>query len=340
MAVAVIRLLFYLLIVVSTKSQAEQLGFYFDARLNSPATKLDHVIGDWQSTVNGDYAYGIARMGSWFELDNNWLVGVEKRVNHYLEFSNESAFFYGQLENQNISPGVYSLDLSVNSNSTQSIYLQYDYELFEGLLVRTRASGLIGNIVQIARLSGLGEVHSNNSYTYQYQLHYLYGDNRLFEVSSPGVNGYGHSFDLSLFFDVNASLKVGFKAEDWLYRMYWSPLNNDVGCVARPSPQGEVCLLETVQVNRMQSMPVVLTLFARYQLPRLEAGVQLVDRGRHKELWVNAGIGHTHLGFDALNEVFNLGYQSEQLRVEWSFDDYQLASANHWQVSLGTQWAF
>jgi hypothetical protein len=344
MAVTLIKpcyLAIFILITLSTnKSQAEQLGFYFDAHLNSPASKLNDVIGNWKSSSRGNYAYGGARMGAWFKLKSNVIFGIEKRISHYIDFTPETAFFYGQLEEESIPAGVYGLDLSVNSNSTESLFVQYEYVFSGKYLVKLKAYALIGNLVQIGRIVGQGEVGVDDSYTYQYELDYQYGEDYLFDKASLATKGYGHSFDLTLSYRYSNSLVFGLALEDFFYRIYWSPLNQERGCVARPSPVGTLCVLRSQQVSKTQQLPQIPTLFGRYKFESTELEFKVVDKARHDEIWLGLKADHLELALEGVNEVFKIGYQSEPLKVEWSFDDYRHNKANHWQISLATQWAF
>ncbi len=328
-----------LMLLITSKSQAEQLGFYIHAKLNSPAAMLGDAIGSWKSTARGDYAYGQARMGSWFKLKNNVIFGVEKRINQYIDFSPRTAEFYGKLENNDISEGVYELDLSVNSNSTEALFIEYDYDLSDRLALNLRAYGLIGNLVQAARLTGVGEVLADGTYNFQTDINYRYGDDRLIDTESPAATGYGHSFDLSLYYRIIDGLTVGLKVQDVFYRLYWSPINQHKGCYANPSSRCDN-RFTSQKIYETQAMPVITALTTRYQFQKMALSVEAVDQGRHDELWVRVYVKKADLGFEAINNAFNIGYQSELLKVEWSFDDYRYDRANHWQVSLGTQWAF
>lgn len=339
--IALLLLASVLTALISTnKSQAEQLGFYVEAELHSPAVYLDDLVGDWKASSYGDYAYGYGALGSWFQINSDITFGVEKRVNQYLNFSSKTANFYGQLENDQLPVGDYPLSLSVNANSSQGIFIEYNVRGVDALDVKLTGHALMGRLVQVADLTGEGHVLEDGAYTYQYSLNYKYGVNRIFDRPSPGVTGYGHSFDLDVEYAFSPVFSVGASFSDLFYRMYWSAINRDKGCVARPSPVTELCVLRTDQLAFTQSLPEHITLYAIRNVRSFDLGVKGYWVDRHREYWLSIRKDDIFIALDLNNEVFDIGYESEWLAVKWAFDDYRYDHANSWQVSLDAKWAY
>jgi len=42
--------------------------------------------------------------------------------------------------------------------------------------------------------------------------------------------------------------------------------------------------------------------------------------------------------YDWHNKTYNLGYESEYLRVKWGFDQFNYHGANQWQILLDVTW--
>jgi hypothetical protein len=330
----------FLLSALPIKSQAQQLGFYFAGAIHSPAIKFNSDSSRWASNNNGDYAYADARVGSWFSISDRLVVGVEKRITHYLEFTPETAEFYGQLEDNDIPVGRYPLSLDVNSAKSNALFVKYIFVPLEGLQLVLAAYVLKGLDSQQAVISGLGEVTVNpdteeNTYSYRYDLDYLYGYDELFDTESLDAIGYGHSFDLDATYVVNRQLTARLSVKDAFYRLYWSQLNHDNGCVARP----DACLFDRTEIaGSTQSLPYAVNTGFSYQINELVADLDLVKAKRYEAIWLGVNAWGAGAYIDALSETFKLSYESDRLTVKWAFDDVNYNRANHWQITLGASW--
>ena len=328
----------------SASAQAQGAGLYFDAKLSSPAVKLDHLFDDWNATSKGEYAYGQLKVGTWFQLNEYLTLGIEQRKYHFLDFTYETALFYGQLENQNIPIGDYPLNLSVNSSNSNAVFVRYFMPVNEAFTASVAAYLLKGSYGQIGELSGLGSVSESGDgseiYTYEYSLNYLYDRNELFEHNAPGSSGYGHSFDLFLEYQVTENISVNLSVEDLFHRMYWNPINRDSGCFSRLATIGQSCLLNTSLMRFNQSLPESKALSVSYAVNEYNLSVLALDQSYHKELWFAAGWNIYGVAYDQYNESYKLTYESDHLTVKWSFDDYDLNNANNWQVTLAANWPF
>ena len=324
----------------SNISQAKQLGFYFNADLNSPAVHLQDLHGDWQSSNHGRYAYGKGIMGSWFQASNVFVVGVQRRAYYLMDFTHETAVFYGQLENQQLPIGQYPLSLEINAHSTDTAYLQYSGGFGSALRFQLSAYGHKGRQVQIANLEGEGVVLANDSYEYQYALDYYYGNNQLFDRNEPSASGYGHSFDLSLYYEISEGTAVFVKAEDVFYRMYWHEINQDEGCIARPVPPGELCVLNSQNKTFTQSMPQHYSLGVSQRYKALELEAEVTEYERHSAFWLKGKLLETQLAMDIINQAYLISYKGSALALSWSFDDVNYNRAHHWQINMGAQWIF
>lgn len=335
-----IRLCILLLIVFSNKSQAKQLGFYFDVELNSPAVYLQDLHGDWQSNDHGRYAYGKGVMGSWFQASNAWAVGVQRRVYYLLDFTHETAVFYGQLENQQLAAGEYPLSLKINAHSSDSLYLQHTGGITPSLRFQVSAYGHKGRQVQSATLEGEGRVFDSGSHEYQYELDYYYDYNQLFDRDEPDANGYGHSLDFNIYYELNKHTDLFLRAEDVFYRMYWHEINQDQGCVARPTPQGELCVLNTKRLAFTQAMPHQISLGITQRYKSIEFEAEFLEYNRHNALWIKGQLQQAKVAMDVINQAYLVGYEGRLLAISWSFDDFNYHRAHNWQINMGAQWNF
>jgi hypothetical protein len=334
--------------VVALNSQASQLGFYFNSEINSPAINFNADSSHWSSSGTGNYGYGEVRLGSWFSLSDSIKFGAEKRLSHYLTFTPETAEFYGRLESKDIPAGNYPLSLRINSAKSNALFMKYTLYPTQKLTVEVAVYFLKGVETQQAVITGLGEVTvdpitNEETYSYRYDLDYFYGQNELiktvFGPPTVSAKGYGHSFDISMAYLISNNLAASFTLANAFHLLYWSQVNYDSGCVARPSS----CLLsETQTKSQRQSLPYAVNASLRYDFDNgpkgFSADIEAVKLARHESIWL--GLNAWGLGgyFDTLNETLKLSYESERLAVKWAFDDVNFNRANHWQITLGASW--
>ncbi|MFT6327525.1 MAG: hypothetical protein ACJAYK_002519 [Crocinitomicaceae bacterium] len=338
----------FLLSVFTLNIQALEVGSYFSSKISSPAINFNADSSHWSSNSRGDYAYGDARVGSWFSVGGNITLGVEQRLTHYLTFTAETAEFYGALESNEVPVGIYPLSLRINSAKSNALFVKYQFYPVDDLSVEISAYFLKGLSSQQAVISGLGKVllnptNSESAYSYKYELDYLYGRNKLINTvfGPPPVSakGYGHSFDLEMEYIINISLSAKLTFQDVFNRIHWSQVNYDNGCIARPSA---CSLRETEARSDTQSLPYSLTAALSHALDygsqETSAHIEFVKLARHESIWL--GLNSWGLGgyVDTLNETFKLSYESERLAVKWAFDDVNYNRANHWQITLGASW--
>lgn len=336
MADIVIRISVFLILVFSMQSQAKQLGFSLDLNVASPAVEISKLQEEWQVDHSGKYAYGQGRLDSWFEVNPSLRVGISKRADYLIEFSEDTAQFYSRLEQNQISAGLYDLDLTVNGLMSQGVYLESPFQLSTKGKLKLRLHLLQGSIVQLGSLIGRGQVFDDGSFEYQYQLDYHFDHSRILNSPEVPVSGLGYALDIRLEYNLGRHWALKGSVDDLVYRMYWNQVNQDQGCVSRPTRPD--CIGRTQVVSKTQSIQSQSDWMIYGLKGSIHPYVQWQSWGQ-KQAWILGCLYENYsAGWDLENEAMNFTYDSDRLQVKWAFDNIHVGDAHHWQFTLGTVW--
>lgn len=336
MAVIVIRLSACLFAAMLWVSQAHSgLLLSVDAILSSPAMTLGELESTWANPVKGNYAHGRARASSVFSLTPDVSFGLQVRFDHLLTFNYQTALFYSALENNRVLDGRYDLELSVNSASGQSGFIDYFIPLSSHVDINVRAHLISANRLQLGTLKGLGTVDGSQIH-YQWYLDYAYDENRIFSEPRYDVRGWGHAFDMDLrAIYGNNTFKV--QVEDIFHRLYWEGIEQDKGCLNRPLTIS--CNVQRKASSVTQTLPVHLSTSWSYQgSSGYNMGVEVQSWARYQALEIRAGADAFLAGYDLINETYHIGYESQYLKVKWGTDQLDIHEAKHWQLAFEINW--
>jgi len=319
-----------------TCSVEGNVHFYTDIKMNSPAMEIIKIDSSWENPGSDEYAQGRARIGSVWQLSGRWGIGLERRWDYHLGFNHDTSQFYSGLENNEIADGIYDLDLSVNVSRSKSLYLLSIIPLSSDLRFWLKSHFIQGERGQFGYLRGQGQVTSSQL-SYKWDLEYQYDENKIFEGSRLAVSGWGHSFDIGFTYQLNESNQLNLEVLDAFYRLYWKGLGRDEGCINRPLTPD--CVVFSQKANLTQSFPVLLSGSWVYIFPNgLSMTSNLQKWSRHESLFASLGWKHYQIGYDLVNDSYNLGYESTYLKVKWSADKLNYEAAKHWQLTLDMNW--
>ena len=331
-----IRLLLMWLLALHCGSSQAQLHIYGQASVASPAIAIKDLDSDWSTVGAGRYAQAQGRTGLEIDLNQQWQVGVESRLDYVLHFSEETAQFYKKLEDNDLPTGQYPLSLSVNAVVSRGFFASYFIPLSTG-----RSLSITGHIlqplkVQDGQLVGLGEVNEDGSYQYTYNLDYAYDSNKLFEHQGQGVSGWGHSFDLSYLYRGEDGWSYGVELKDVFYRFYWQVVNRDKGCYSRPLGS---CDFRTEQVSQRQKLPFSQQYTVTKSLSSdTSLQLQVYNWSRQQAFSVGGRWFDYDLSVDLLSRAIQFGYESDMVRLKLASDQYRLSKSKFWQASVDFYW--
>ena len=314
---------------------AVDIGFRSDALLASPAMEIEDLESSWENPSKGRYAQARVNIESYVQLDAQFQLGVEQRWHYLIGFSQETAQFYSRLENNAIDNGTYELDLKINGAQADGAFLQYFIPLSSSGWMKFKSHLLKGQRVQQGRLSGKGVV-DDSSLSYDWHLDYAYDENRIFDGPRTQLSGWGYSFDVYAFNQINENHSLYLSLEDVFYTLHWQDVEQDSGCLDRPLTAA--CRVFTTRESYTQRFPVFAKLKWGYQVQDIKASLELQAWQRYRALWLGLDYDGMQLEIDGINEMLNLGYESSRLKVKWGFDDIRFAQAKHWQLTLDMNW--
>ncbi|NVK38638.1 MAG: hypothetical protein HWE18_11995 [Gammaproteobacteria bacterium] len=316
-------------------SAQQRVGIEADILAASPAMAIDDIESSWENPSNGRYAQARGRLSTYLEMSAQFTLGVQRRWDYLLGFSQETAQFYSRLENNQIEDGTYALDFSVNAAQSDALFAQYFIPLsFESSLEVT-AYLLKGERMQDGRLTGEGNVQGSNL-SYDWQLDYAYDENRLFDSGRDSLTGWGHSFDLAFSAQINPDHLLKVAVKDLFYAIYWQDVPQDKGCLNRPLSSS--CSVYSSRQQHTQIFPAFVR--TQWLVTQQNHTYRFAAEAWHRYTGLLMGWGYE--GFaadvDVMNEKLNIGYESSWLKVKWGLDNLNASEAKHWQLNLDVNW--
>jgi len=313
-----------------------QVEFKSSAILSSPAMDLNQLGSSWANPQKGDYAQGRIRLETSFGLSKTIQLGFQKRFDYLLAFNEQTAQFYSALENNHVSNGEYSLFLDMNAAQSNSLFIGYEYKISSRSKINLRSHLIQGERLQEGRVIGRGEV-AGNSVSYTWDLQYAYDENRLFKQPQYSVEGWGYSFDLNYEYHVTNSSIIKLEFEDLLYHLYWQQVEQDNGCLSRPIKTN--CAVSATKGAYKQILPAYLSIKWTHGLTdQLLMHVLAEHWSKYSAYAMGIKYDQILFNYDWHNKTYNLGYESEYLRVKWGFDQFNYHGANQWQILLDVTW--
>ncbi|MFT5594821.1 MAG: hypothetical protein ACI8SR_003221 [Oceanicoccus sp.] len=338
MAVALRSCVFIVMacVLLSQNAWSQQaVGLRSSILLASPVMAIGDIDSSWQGPSSGNYAQARAVIESYFQVNQHWALGVERRWHYLLAFSEDTAQFYSRLENNNIENGDYDLSLSINAASSDGVFAQYFIPLSSYANFWVKVHLLKGSRMQDGDLVGSGEV-SDSNLAYDWQLDYAYDENRIFESPRKHASAWGYSFDLNMQVRLNDAQRIVLSLEDVLYSLHWQAIDQDEGCLNRPLTSN--CSVYTSRSSYVQQFPVFAKLHWQYHFDELKTTLEAQAWQRYRALILGVDYGGMQLEVDGINEMLNLGYESSRLKVKWGFDKIYISQAKHWQLTLDMNW--
>ncbi len=303
----------------------------------SPAIALSEFDSNWAEAGHGTHAQASTRLGVELKFNNSWAFGVENRLDYLLHFSNASAQFYKQLENEGLSAGDYPLQLSINALASDSIFAQYFIPLSINSSLSIKSYFVQPNRVQYGYLNGVGQVSAAGATSYSYDLDYQYKENELSELEGESVKGWGHSFDIEYDVSFNHGWHFLAKWQDVFHKVYWSSINQDQGCLSRPV--NAQCFVKTSLHKETQSLQVHSQLLLETPNESGVSGYMLASQwARYDSLVVGARMLGVSAGVDLITDAIHLAYESDMVRLKLASDQVQFTQSKYLQVSVDIYW--
>ncbi len=332
--------LLWLFVAQAWAEPVSVVRFYTDVSASSPAIAISKLESDWATVGSGRYFQAKARAGVEYSFANAWSVGIERRLDYILHFSESTAQFYKKLESNDLPEGSYPLELDVNVVMASGVFACYFIPLSISSDISITSHFLRPDQVQQGRLTGVGNVLADGDYNYHYDLDYYYDENKLITTKLNTVSGWGHSFDIQYYSKFDSNWAYSVAVNDLFYSYYWQFINTDEGCLSH-GDSGGACRVFQGQSSHTQTLPATFEVsVSKSWLSGVKASLlaRQWSRQQSQELageWKGYG-----LGFDLVSKVYSFAFESDMVRLNLASDQLQLSKSKHWQVSVDVNWPF
>lgn len=209
------------------------LQYSVNVDVYSQPVSVHAFLNDWDTPnlKQGKNAFAHAKM----QLESKqaqWSVGWVWSYDYQIQFSEDMAKLYYQIENNQLIDANKRYDLALEAQHIDSIgtRIAYDWQLNPNWIVTTGATALIGRHYVDGKFQATGQTGSlpelmdriawlNGSFNYSYDKPALKEDQ--LGWNERANKGYGYALDFAVQGQVMGSWKVDLKIEDFLSYLYW-----------------------------------------------------------------------------------------------------------------------
>lgn len=315
-------------------TSALALGIKTELDAYSEPVPVQQMLAGWQQGGVGEYAQG-RWISEVYLREPAWQMGWVSRKDYHLAFSRDTARFYSKLENQQLGPGSYPLDLRVNTLESQGlkfirfIPLSFGQLSVGGALLRPYA-------MHQGSLSGLGEVSASGAQGFEYNLDYRYSHNALLEQDAENTNGLAHAFEMHLDIPLQGGRQLSLQADDVFYRVYWRQIGRSQGCIYKNRVTLSVCeqnFVRDSQYSGTQDLPGKYQLTVRQDFSEgLHASMTATHWGLFRELTPGLASDKWSLGYGLQYHLLTLGWQTTQFALQAGLDTGAVHTAKQWRL--------
>lgn len=312
------------------------LGFGVQSELDawSEPVPVAQMIDGWRSTGTGQYAQG--RFFSEFYMQaDGWRMGWVNRKDYHLQFSRDTARFYGLLEQQELAPGSYPLDLTVNTLESRGVHFTRFIPLPFAEL-QLGISLLRPFAMNSGELTGLGDVSSSGQQGFEYNLDYRFSHNALLEQDAENTNGLAHALDARVDIPFANGGRLNFRADDVFYRVYWRQIGRSQGCIYQNRVALTVCQQNYVQDSEYAGEQL---LSGKYQLQytqplheNISAGARLDAWGYYREFSPVLSLHQWQFVYGMQHGLWSLAYAAERIKLSAGLDTAAVNTARQWHL--------
>lgn len=340
------------LLVFQGQVFANEFQPYFTIRnfFHSEPTAIKSLGQGWdQPLYSGDVALSYNRMEIGVAM-NQWQIGLIKRHDYYYEFNSDTARLLHHIENRILlTPGEqYDLKLSVNSLIAEGLRLAYQYTVNDFKL-SLAFSYLDSRDFTDGTLAGTADVLTDKDYDLQFDVDYLYTEDKLFERIASRPHGRGYGIDFMLDWKPNGHWYFKLDVVDLWTQMHWrnalrtvatadsniKEFDDDGYVVFNPVATGvESTQSYTQNVPRKIFIDTVYSFdneqallfgYEDYKLKRfVSAGYSVITEGRSK----------FDFFYNLTAEAYKFRYQYNRLKLELLTDELQLKKSRTFALQI------
>ena len=329
---------------------AEKFSPYFllESYSYSEPTAIKAVSGDWDERLYpGDLAFSSSRIETGVEWEE-WRAGVFRQYDYFYQFNSETAALKYLTENElDLVVGTnYDIFLMANSLVTNGLGLTR-IQTISNTTIALTLSYLNARNITLGSMIGNADVTAINDTDLNFNVDYLYSEDKLFsrQVESPSGEGYG--VDLNVDWH-SANWNLSLEISDLFSRIYWNDVprtiavgSNDTEVVDasgfvsfNPSITG----IETNQ-DFTQELLRKIHFTSEYVWGDTLLLIDVRDFEIKRFYSVGAGLNinineKVRLLFDITNDALEFEYSNDWIRFSFITDEAQLQKARTFAFEL------
>lgn len=312
-----------------------------------PVNQILHDL-DGDSLSRGEFAYTHNQLEIGTEL-SGWTIGVFQRYDYLMQFSNDTARYMYQKNN----------DIGIDANEEYEIYLQanhlrsngigigYKYSFSEKLSSKLRLNLLRSSDMTDGIITGDLST-SDDSYSSDLELDYVYGEDSILGRPPENISGYGYSIDIDFEWAVNDNLNMLFEGRDLLSRLRWDNITATQAVATTNTialgDNGDVDLRPAISgveyyKDHTQKLPARYLINGRYKVTRgyeLGAEIFAVDKYIFPRILANWNYGELYLNssYDFKAEAIGVGFSYGYIDMQLKLDSLNIEKANSIEFAL------
>lgn len=343
--------------IVCAEDGASAFDVYFtaDGFAYSESKAVKSITGNWDGDLHtGDVTFSVDRAEAGVDW-GKWRLGYIKRYDYYFEYSPDTAELVHKIKNKiSLVPGEqYDLYLLANTLVADGLRLSYQQKR-NAFSYDVSLSYLKGERFANGSLHGGAQALSDKDYDFNFDVDYFYSQDKLFDRVADVPDGDGYAVDIAFDWQMNERLKLGFRANDVVARMYWRDAPRTVAVATSDTKEydqnGYVIynpVISGVETNEdfVQTIPAKLYLSADYAIDKYS--VDLAYRNYRIKSFYMVGVSTTAYNASSLGFSCNLtaascgfAYSNAWFRFSFMTDKLQLQDARTLELSLSIEHAF
>ncbi|CAN8139900.1 DUF5723 domain-containing protein [uncultured Thiomicrorhabdus sp.] len=329
---------------------------HFGSFNHSEPIAIKAFAGDWDSKFSGGTkALSLSQIELGF-TQGNWKYSVFQRQDYLLQFSEDTAEFYYNIENKLPLDEGREYQLELDSQSFVATGLKVAFQdNWQQIDWQLGISYLQGSKLTDGSINGAATYINDKDYNFNFDVDYYYDNDVLFDRNiEQAPEGHGYAIDLTLGTQINDRWSVKFQAKDLLAQIFW---NNTPRTVATSDSDtktydedGYVIFNPVASGTEStedftQRIPIKLNLSSTYRITpqhSIKFGYRNLDVAEFYNLAYQYHTPHSRfdVGYYLSAQAWSLSYQRSWFKLQLLTDDLDWQEAKTLGVNLGLSYRF
>ena len=222
-----LRLILFVCLLVSASTFSQQgdnqVFVSVDSYSYSEPTSISSFINKFNGDLdNGEHAVSSSQVALGVNYEN-FSFSVIKRLDYFYTFTNDTALFYYQTENDVgfVSEQKYQLDLQASHLEASGLKVAYQWQLPSNTTLSIASSYLKTSDFYEARLQGEAIWQGIDNFQIDAPAEIYSAHNELLKYPEADAEGEGFTLDVALAWQINQQWQFALSVDDAVSRIYW-----------------------------------------------------------------------------------------------------------------------